>query len=497
MKFETTMTRTFLVFHFVLYLFCEIPLQCNANGILGPQPPDDVWKSSIQSLFGRDENNYKTNLNESDTRKSQVSVNINSGCTFKPCQNETNGHMITIANLTVKDNPSRSTGYQWMWSVIGHPTIQAAITKPGNFLMVDWNAIFGDGSTKSLWKAIKYHERPLYSSAVMLTKLIEFNDTTKSGRLQDQNANDTRVYDLIHFNWTRNLVNIDDKRVAIRLIGQNFTLDNTSLHGTINLTLSGYSFRDYGEWLPHLEHDTRTNQVDIQLQHLKSDSGFQAPRFSLEFAIVSNCLDDDNCPSLNITKGKTTSLDDEHTPGIFSTDELRIPGINSTLESFIQWRPIVYTTAHRELAQSTGLSMGDAKHVKEAATVYNNTLLYALYGPELDRIFVNAINVTFGMKGDGFYDHTKYQAWTFTYGTGPPLHNGISGVIVLAITVMIGVTLFVSIVAIIICAAKRFGRQNSELQSGTSSYQQLGQEQSSGFDRFINRCLRWYSAPNE
>ena len=80
--------------------------------------------------------------------------------------------MITIANLTVKDNPSRSTGYQWMWSVIGHPTIQAAITKPGNFLMVDWNAIFGDGSTKSLWKAIKYHERPLYSSAVMLTKVI-------------------------------------------------------------------------------------------------------------------------------------------------------------------------------------------------------------------------------------------------------------------------------------------------------------------------------------
>ena len=72
MKFETTMTRTFLVFHFVLYLFCEIPLQCNANGILGPQPPDDVWKSSIQSLFGQDENNYKSNLNESDTRKSQV-----------------------------------------------------------------------------------------------------------------------------------------------------------------------------------------------------------------------------------------------------------------------------------------------------------------------------------------------------------------------------------------------------------------------------------------
>ena len=94
------------------------------------------------------------------------------------------------------------------------------------------------------------------------------------------------------------------------------------------------------------------------------------------------------------------------------TDELRIPGINSTLESFVQWRPIVYTTYHRELAQSlSGLTMSKAKNVKEAAKVYNNTLLYALYGPELDRIFVNAINVTFGLKGDGYYDHTKYLAW--------------------------------------------------------------------------------------
>ena len=82
--------------------------------------------------------------------------------------------------------------------------------------------------------------------------------------------------------------------------------------------MSGYANRDYGEWLPHLEHDTRTNQVDIQLQQLKSDSSFQASKFSLEFAIVSYCPESDDCQNLNITKGKITSLDDEHTPGIFS-----------------------------------------------------------------------------------------------------------------------------------------------------------------------------------
>lgn len=70
------MTRTFLVFHFLFYLFCEIPLHCCANGILGAQPPVDAWKSSIQSLFGyQDQNNNQTNVHEPDTRKSQVNIN--------------------------------------------------------------------------------------------------------------------------------------------------------------------------------------------------------------------------------------------------------------------------------------------------------------------------------------------------------------------------------------------------------------------------------------
>lgn len=248
-----------------------------------------------------------------------------------------------------------------------------------------------------------------------------------------------------------------------------------------------------------MQHETRTNQFDIQLQQLKSDSGFEASRFSIEFVIVSDCMQDGGCKDLNITKGKTTSLDDEHTPGIFSTHELDIPGINDTLKSFIQWRPIVYTTLLRELAQSTGLSMGDPKHVQNASKEYNHTLLYALYGPNLDNVFVNAINVTFGLQGDGYYDHTKYQAWTFTYGTGQPIRNGISGVIVLAITLMIGITLLVSIVAIIICAAKRFGRQSGQTTqtSGGNAYQPLEQDQSTALDRFINRWIRRYSAPNE
>ena len=68
--------------------------------------------------------------------------------------------------------------------------------------------------------------------------MIEFNDTTKTGRLADQTPNVTKVYDLKHFNWARNLVEDGDNRsVAIELIGENFKLINSELSGTINLTV--------------------------------------------------------------------------------------------------------------------------------------------------------------------------------------------------------------------------------------------------------------------
>ena len=69
--------------------------------------------------------------------------------------------------------------------------------------------------------------------------MIEFNDTTNTGKLSDQEAKDIKSYDLKHFNWTRNLVNIDEKTVAIQLIGENYNgkLQNATLSGTVNLTV--------------------------------------------------------------------------------------------------------------------------------------------------------------------------------------------------------------------------------------------------------------------
>ena len=62
--------------------------------------------------------------------------------------------------------------------------VQAAITVPNSLLNIDWSAIFGQGSPGH---AIDYDPLPpLYSSAIMITKLIEFNDTDNSGNLNSE-----------------------------------------------------------------------------------------------------------------------------------------------------------------------------------------------------------------------------------------------------------------------------------------------------------------------
>ena len=48
--------------------------------------------------------------------------------------------------------------------------------------------------------AISYNVPPIYSSAIMMTKLIEYNDTANTARLDD-NKDHVRVYDLVNFGW--------------------------------------------------------------------------------------------------------------------------------------------------------------------------------------------------------------------------------------------------------------------------------------------------------
>jgi len=431
---------------------------------------DSFQLSHFTNYFRSTPEGYDQKWNPEASRNfdSEIHVSINPGCNIDGCKLKNGTVGVTVANLTVLDDPSQHHEFHWVWSVIGHPVIQAAVTAKDSIAHVDWSAIFGMASAGH---AISYDEEPYYSSAIMMTRLIEFNDTANTGKMDSkENLKHIRTYDLVNFDWKRVVVENSKDRVAIQLITDKYTpnrsltrgevgegvaekVDDSQLamvtNGTLNLTLSGYSDDGFGRWLPHLSHSRRTNQFDIQLEGLKTNSGFNCSRYALEFVFVSNVPKDRY--GTNVTRQKTTTLDDEHTPGIFTTEELIMPGLNDSLKSYMQWRPIVYTTMGRELSSSTGVHVMEPSDVKDPASSLDKTIMYILYGMDLDEVVVKSLNISFGIPGDGFYNKTRFHAWTFTFGTGDPIRNGLSSSIIITIIALVLVTLVTIAVALGFC----------------------------------------------
>ena len=157
----------------------------------------------------------------------------------------------------------------------------------------------------------------------------------------------------------------------------------------LTFQISAYSNEGYGHWLPHLSHSSKTCQVDIQLQSLVTESGFNSSRYAIELYFVSNSSRDSQA-----TRQISRTLDDEHTPGIFQTNELILPGNHANLtdqQSYIQWRPVVYTTPARELSESTGVVVNTSVKVTKIDEHRDKTLLYILYGDDLNQYFVSDI----------------------------------------------------------------------------------------------------------
>jgi hypothetical protein len=76
--------------------------------------------------------------------------------------------------------------------------------------------------------------------------------------------------------------------------------------------------------------------MDIQLDHLSSNSGFNQSRFALQFVVAS--VVDNYAQTNNVTWQTTTTLDDEHTPGIFKAT---IPNIICFVSMFFRYTKVV------------------------------------------------------------------------------------------------------------------------------------------------------------
>ena len=59
----------------------------------------------------------------------------------------------------------------------------------------------------------------------------------------------------------------------------------------------------------------------------------------------------------------------------------------------------------------SGLHVSPAVTIPDPADSLKDSIMFLLYGMDLDEVVVKAVNISFGVKDDGFYNKTQYHAW--------------------------------------------------------------------------------------
>lgn len=192
-------------------------------------------------------------------------------------------------------------------------------------------------------------------------------------------------------------------------------------------------------------------QIDIVADHI--NSSYNQPRIAIEMMMSSD--EDKSEGSYKINRIR--NLDDEFTPGIFDVYNIVSPrSHNDTKGSFIQYRPVCYTSEERSVASSTESRHGNTIKTDGVINRYKFTLPFAYFGYRIQHKLNEAINITFGMPRDLFYVRTNYSSFSFLMGIGKPPEEGLSPFVITFAVIGLGIPFLVLIIGGTYVAVKRY-----------------------------------------
>ncbi|CAB3386721.1 Hypothetical predicted protein [Cloeon dipterum] len=313
----------------------------------------------------------------------------------------------------------------YLWAFYSKPALLMAVTEPEARLQIDWNQL--GNSSKRL---IRFDPQPTYSFGLVLDRIIEFYDPLDKADMTQ--ANSSIVWDCRKFSWTVKDVTSGVENLRVELLGNNY--GNGSKIGNVSVVLSAFGRDGYGPLLPHMQHSNNASQVEITLKNLETSEDFKSEsRFGLQLMVV------DSVPGEGMDEVfHRRSLDDEHTPGVFDINTLQTPEVRKgEAGGYMEWRPVAYTSPVRAIEESTSAVHYPLRNVSQAHL--KGTLLHDFYGHNLAHVLVpQSLNISFGIAEDGFYDATKYNAWTFTMAYGQPPKDKFSLLVIMILAVGLG-----------------------------------------------------------
>ncbi|OQV15841.1 hypothetical protein BV898_09938 [Hypsibius exemplaris] len=333
-------------------------------------------------------------------------------------------------------NVTDAKQYRIFWSTIGAPTFiitEVSPTDPKD-IQLAWNDFLEDHTPEGTYFTL-YGGR---YAGIEFAKLIEYDDVNNTGQITD--ANDTRLY----------------------------YLDRNTVHW-LNVTLIQ---EDDGNLLANLTALITQENVQFNLTiqvraHPGDGRAAQNPRMLFTPS------------SVNAVHSEDISISDEYSPGIFTVE--RVGGT----DTYVQWRPIVYTKVNPGVSDSTRSHTGPLLPINNTMDWTNHTgwgLPYSLLGG-LNGILDNGttlmrFNVSFGITDDDYYNSTGFQEWSCELGVGQPPIDVVSKNVKLIIAIGFGIPAVLIVIAATYVGYLRYKKRRENrltllTETTTTNYQTL------------------------
>ncbi|CAM9404486.1 unnamed protein product [Lampetra fluviatilis] len=336
----------------------------------------------------------------------------------------------------------------YVWSTIGAPTVLLVhCTGNQSQLKVDWEQLLKNGS-RSL--RIIPEDKVTFSQAVVFSELMEFYDVNDTADME-KSQQLSPAYRLEDFVWEDVNSTFNPTTLGVEFRGRNATGPKGNFNnGSISISVMVYKSTGREKSLPKLEYSANSTQFQFRVDKVMPRSN--RSRFGLGLLVTQRSNGTTRLESVH-------TIDDEHTPSIFEMVQLIVSQQNaSKAEGFVQWKPVAYTSDPPNRGASSPCHHYPMPPVTHS--VPGSSIAFAYYGPDG---FTAALNVSFGIGEDGFYNATQFFSWTGLVGYGTPAKDSFSVLVIIIMAVGLGISaVLLLITAVVACVKWRHKAQGYE-----------------------------------
>ncbi|KAK3930740.1 Glycosylated lysosomal membrane protein B [Frankliniella fusca] len=342
----------------------------------------------------------------------------------------------------------------YVWCFHSTPTVLLALTSHASNLSVMWE------NFPRTAHSISFNPKPIYSFGMSVNKLYEFNDLNDTGLLDMSNYNETYIHSIeMPDSWE--MKNIQQNLESVLLVMEGSWKNDKSFvkRGILRIELETFRDQGHDSILPRLMHSANATQLELSMRNMATNSNFQRGRFAAEIILAAN-----ESSESSVFPTAYRSLDDERTPGVFSLIELQTTASKTENKGgYVQWRPVAYVADERDIVNSTETAFYEIKNISNSSSQLNGTLMSAYFGTDLNINLLNAVNVSFGAKGDGFYAQNNISIWTVTIGYGHPPNEFFSLFVILIMSFCLGLPALIILISGLYLCFRRISYRKDDL----------------------------------